>query len=475
MPNYYSIKFGVGIADANAGRTTTLPTGAYTAANSYPSVYDLFNTRTGTTAPVAGDILLMPNGTTETWAVNRVLGLTDGVILASTKAALRQDYEAGAIIQTTASANLNIHKDTTSGINSTLRGVTLEANDKLTLGTSTNNHTTIEDCTLELTAANDLFSYLYDGGSGTFKDVDFKNADTTSNGMFKPTNGFKLKIQGGSIDNSRLFDDIEMSGNGGCHIEIDNMDLSLHDTNKEMFHDIRISDDIIIAKVSRCKIPAAYSLVSITTLRTFEIDFLSCDSGGGYYYFEYNRPEGVVKQVTDNYRDSGSEYDPNNTSHFSAEILTNDNVVEFSNPLSVKLIPAIKIDLTSATAADRTLTMEILQTNSGATPTSLTDKQLRFKAIRPAVTDLALGVEQVSYKTTEKDILDTGTTLDTSTEVWTDTGSNPVEQKTEIVLAQNTGIGMDSAIIEIWVECSVDVTTRDSGNGRIFVDLLLDE
>jgi len=476
VPNYYSIKFGVGTADADEGRTTSAPTGAYTAANSYPSVYDLFNTVSGHTAPVPGDILVMPNGTTETWAGNKVLGITDGITLVSTKAALREDSEAGAIIQTTAGGDLGIFANV-DGVEIIITGVSFISNDKLNITSNNNNRITIQGGTIEFTTAstNDYISMPSKGSLQNYNNVDFKHLVTSSGGVFLPTTAATININGGSLDDSRLIYSTNVTGNGGFEMNINNFDMSLHDTTLPMFNFFYSSTQKALVNISRSKIPASsFEFVdNSNTLANYKVDVWSCDNGSGYHYFEYNRPEGRVKESETVYRTAGDLYDKDiSTTHFSAEYQPNSNVVLFSNPLSPRPIKTLKLDLSSAV----TLRFFILQQDASATPDKLTHGNVQLRAVHPDTTDTALGVtvNTGEEEATPITVLNAGAAdnLDDSTEAWTGSSGNVVKQQIEITIPQNAQTGMDKAVVEFWLDVSIDLDTPST---ELFIDTLPDD
>lgn len=228
-----------------------------------------------------------------------------------------------------------------------------------------------------------------------------------------------------------------------------------------------IVSEIINIAISRIKINAATSISDGSPFMSQSvIDAYSVDTGSGYHYFESLRYSGKWLESLTSYRDNGSLYDNNNSSsHYSCEVQTNANVVEFSNPLKVKL-PAKKVDLTAGAV---TLTVHIIQRNGTVVPTNLNDKNCILRAIAPDSTDTALGVE---YKSSTKDILSTATDLSASTEVWTTPadGANEVKQQVSVTIPQNTQPGMDGAIIQLYLDVSKDLVNEDSGAGEIFVD-----
>ena len=192
----------------------------------------------------------------------------------------------------------------------------------------------------------------------------------------------------------------------------------------------------------------------------------SCDSGSGYHFFYYENYYGKWLESLTSYRDNGSLYDINNSSsNYSCEVQTNANVVEFSNPLEVKL-PAKKVDLTAGAV---TLTVHIIQRNGTVVPSNLTDMNCILRAVAPDTTDTTLGVE---YKSSTKDILSTATDLPASTETWTTPadGANEVKQQVSVTIPQNTQPGMTSAIVQLYLDVSKNLVNEDSGAGEIFVD-----
>jgi len=226
--------------------------------------------------------------------------------------------------------------------------------------------------------------------------------------------------------------------------------------------------------ISRCKVNSSFNLFSATgTIFSGEIDAWSIDNGSGCHYFEYIRREGKVLESEAVYRTDGDIYDKDiSTTHFSAEYQPNSNVVLFTNPLSPRPIKTLKLDLSAAV----TLRFFILQQDASAIPDKLTHGNVQLRAVHPDTTDTALGVtvNTGEEEATPVTVLNAGSAdnLDDSTEAWTGSSGNVVRQQIEITIPQNTQTGMDKAVVEFWLDVSVDLDTPST---ELFIDTLPDD
>jgi len=255
---------------------------------------------------------------------------------------------------------------------------------------------------------------------------------------------------------------------GGAVIRHKNSDLS-------MFNEILGSDNESGAKfeLTRCILHAD------CVLNTFPdgisqgsgyIKMTSCDTGSGYHYFYTENYYGKAFESETIYRDDGDTYDPDDSaSNFSTEFQPNSNVVEFSNPLSVRICTK-KLNLNTGA---KSLRFFMMQQGSG-TPADLTDKNCILRAIHPDTADTALGVEVRSFASgAAKDILDAGVDYTNNSEAWTgiDGGADQTYQQIDITIPGNTEAGMDNAVVEFWLDLSIDL---DTPSIEFFIDTLPD-
>jgi len=181
----------------------------------------------------------------------------------------------------------------------------------------------------------------------------------------------------------------------------------------------------------------------------------------------------VVLESETVWRTAGALYDKDIlTTHFSAEYQPNSNVVLFANPLSPRPIKTLQLDLSGG---DVILTVELLQQNVSAPPLRLTHGNVQLRTVQPDSPNTALGVTVSSGDQEMPPItaVNAGSAdnLDDSIESWDGSGllANVTKQSISVTVPQNTGVGMDKAIIELWLDVSVDL---GAVNAELFIDTL---
>lgn len=237
----------------------------------------------------------------------------------------------------------------------------------------------------------------------------------------------------------------------GCNIDFENTDLNGCTNLGWAASDIDAQNQNVTYK--RC-IAGTNATVdtSVGINGNANIDIWSLKRGttDSYHYFESVYKDcGKVQEDTTVVRTGGATYYGSN--QFSAKFLPNANVVELTKPLKF-MLKAPTIDLSGASGA--TLTAHILLQDSAGTPISLTDMNCILKAVHPDSTDTSLGVTVLS---TTKDVLDTPADLSTETVTFTDTSGTTKQHTIAVTIPQNTATGMDEAILELWLELSIDL------------------
>ena len=109
MTAYYYVKSG-GSATADAGRATTARTGSFAtmgASAYYDSIYDVFNGGVPSTAPVAGDVIIVSNSHSKSYTATTSVTVVDDVYIFSVDDANADTYSAGASEYTTGNYQLN--------------------------------------------------------------------------------------------------------------------------------------------------------------------------------------------------------------------------------------------------------------------------------------------------------------------------------------------------------------------------------
>ena len=431
-----------------------------TAANCYANVVDAI-TYGGLTA---GDFIVSSDLDNESFVGATTIVYPDGcshICVSDTDGSV---LSSGAKISTDVGSNLLLDNTNQDGGKIYFYGITFIPGNDL-YPTALGIKATYDKCTFYTgPAAYDNIRFAYNGIYAVLNDctvvLQDPDAYVSLAGAAKVTCN-KLNIVQDPLQNYVF----RNNAGGGFHLNIENTDMSQLTLAQGFIRSNLDNGDVTDVKIIRCK-TGTYDIMYLGDRPMLFVDIHASDTGSGYHYFKSQRKEGDFLESLTAYRNGGSLYDINNaSSNYSCEVQTNANVIEFSNPLEVKL-PAKKVDLT---AGPVTLTVHIIQRNGTVVPTNLNDKNCILRAVAPDSTDTALGVE---YKSSTKDILSTATDLPASTETWTTPadGANEVKQQVSVTIPQNTQPGMTSAIVQLYLDVSKDLVNEDSGAGEIFID-----
>jgi len=489
VPNYAYVKKGFGICATDVV-FTSLVTDAFEAGGGdlvEGNVYDTIDdARTNATSLGQGDFILSSNASSEdTAGANVTVELPDGVTLASVDDQNPELLLANSIVDTSDGVYdivLMGNGAADDSVNN-FEGMTFKSGDDIQFNQPGTRYN-LNNCELELASSTnaDIMKCTVDGIN-----INIANSDIIFNDRLQ-----YFSIQGGAsvvldnvnitnIDavNEQAANLVNIGGVGGATLLVKNTDLTSlpnFKADKRLIAPIDKNRDIVEIDFIRCVLdPDNINDQPSFAQRGSRIDCYSCDTGSGYHYFDYRRYTGIVKESTTIWRTAGDIYDKDiSTTHFSAEYQPNSNVILFTNPLSPKPIKTLKLDLSGG---DVVLTVELLQQNASAAPTKLTHGNVQLRAVFPDTTDTALGVTVSSgdQETTPIDVLNAGSAddLDDSTETWGGTGILATEkltrQKISVTVPQNTETGMDKAVVELWLDVSVDL---DAVSAELFVDTL---
>jgi len=395
---------------------------------------------------------------------NKTYTLPDGMELISVNRST-DAYEVGASI--TSNGSYDMILTALLDKKASIHGVKFSAGDDLTLSYNARSMITCYDCESLITGHSDADSIYISGANAAVKIVGGKLNVTETSQQISIAEGVKI-----------IFDDVEFGANLQKIMQLYNTSRVGSFTFKNSTFlasqiNAGTTAGVAILEMIRCKIPSTYNFDNVTARALGSYDLYSCDTGSGYHHFDYGRLEGKVLESEAVWRTDGDIYDKDiSTTHFSAEYQPNSNVVLFTNPLSPRPIKTLKLDLSGG---DVVLTIELLQQNASVAPLKLTHGNVQLRVVYPDITNTALGVTVSSgeQETTPITVLNAGSAdnLDDSTETWGGTGllTDVTKQKISVTVPQNTQTGMDKAVVELWLDVSVDL---DAVSAELFVDTL---
>jgi len=436
-------------------------TGGANDGSSWADAYlDLNTALTDATDPIAeNDVVWFASVHDEQNAVDINFILPNGTVYISVDKT-DDSYAPGAKIVGTGTNNSIYFKGTVDGVVVKFKGIFKTLGDNSGVTNASSNYT-FEDGEITMTSVTyqDVFSVSVDGIVLTLKNYTFSLGAKPA---LKVSNGSFLTLDDATIETTtRTGSPILMQGNGGSSLLVKNSDLTAIVLDAYPFIGVLgVTSDICKIELSRCLLPASFTLLDTTTsLVNLYADLYSCDTGSGYHYFESYRYEGKVYENTTVKRTGGANYD--GTNGFTASVTPNSNVIEFVNPLLYRL-KTPTLDLSGGTT---TLTVHILLQDSAGTPVSLTTKNCRIKVVYPDATDTVLG--KTVYSNPTEDILSIGSALDIEgTPTFTGTSGTTKQHYLSVDIPQNTATGMDEAVCELWLEVSKDLST---GTTEMFV------
>ena len=454
MAAYYYVKSG-GTATGDGGRTTSMRTGTWSATAS--EYYDNISDATGaTTAPTAGDFIIVSAAHIHDYNATTTLTIPDGVKIICVFNSNQDTVSSGALEKTDLSGSILYLKGSADGDMVYSNGVDFTANNQIGLVYNDHGHGYYRNCTIktDTNVADDWVQLNY-SQYGVYTILENVTLTFLSSHLgLRLGYGSHGLIKSCTVTSGSSF--LDSGGLGGLSATAIGCNLSAMDSGTTLLHaGGDDTGDTSHLEMIRCKLPATYNILESSLISHATRGHLrGCDAGDGYHFFHYEDICGEVLESTTVYRTGGATYD--GTNGFSVEYQPGSNVKAFIEPLSYKL-GEYEIDLSTDQA---TFTFHFVLQDTVA-PTGLTDHECWIEIIYPDATDNALGKQKLSRSSDE---LDTPTTLTTSTESWTGTTGNTTKQKVSATIPAATG--MTKAPITVYLHVAKDLVT---GSDEMFV------
>ena len=399
MAYFYIKSTGTAGATTDAGRFTSLQTGAFTDATSYASLADARNAGKPN-PPAPGDFYLISDGTTLTVADIVPAAGDDGVSIVSVADLNRDQYSQGATLSSTVDLD-----PAAENISLKWHGIKFDVGDDADMAKN-GYHGFYEDCIFDFpNTTNDAPTFAAGShGLSHFKGGEFNLTAASGSGI--ALGGSTHVLFDGVTNNTGAARAALVTGLGSTrnHLEMRNMDLGeFISINGDLIEDNLPATGSLKVDLHRCKLPSGFGLFAGTTADAiwFEVNMTACDQTDGYHYFFHQNPLGETEEDLVQYLND--TYDGVN--EFSAKVSTTA-LASKGQPYKFKLASIPNVDLATA---NKTLSVEL----SG--PAGLTDSEVWIEAVVNDDTDEAQGQ---SFDSRPTDILSAGTALTSSSEVW---------------------------------------------------------
>ena len=331
---YYYVKKG-GAALGDAGRSATKRTGSFAAMGTsayYDSIYDVFAGGVPTTAPAAGDLILVSALHAKTYATNVTFGVSGFVDLYSVSDANADTYSKGASERITSGNHLTLFADSNACNYS--KGIDFQSGYNLNVCAGAYSSATLEDCELTIINGGNRYLYASSGFGGYLKlvgvELNFSGANQGINIQKASVIAENISLTGVAVNH--LFTGADYTS-GAATLSDSSLPSGIA-TAIFNYTGTRAHSPVVI---ERCVLPAALPLVD--TFDAFLVELVArnlafSNNPDTYYHFESHSRVGISSTETAIYRTAGADYD--GTNGFSTEIISNANT-SFSNPLRVEI------------------------------------------------------------------------------------------------------------------------------------------
>lgn len=390
---YYYIS-STGTATGDAGRFTSLQTGAFTNATSYAT---LIAARAATTAPVAGDYYLFPD--TGSLSINNdiLTSADNGIVLVSVDVNNRNIYKAGFTFTSTQDLDPR-----GIDVSATFRGITFDPGDDSDwVGNA--GASIFFDCTasMPITSADPM---RVGGGNGItiFEDCQLDLHNRGDNMIICSEDLIMDNCTMTTTADEDLFTGI----GGSTDIHLKNTDLTQFIlANGSLIQDAMSTSKVVQVNLHHCKLPTGFSLFAASgTAGYLEANITACDQTDGYHYFFHQTLQGQAEEDTTQYlTTSDAKYD--GTNRFSVQVDTTARC-NVGLPYKYHIASLAAIDLATA---NQTVSIELTG------PAGLTDVDVWIECVYNDDTDEALGAKADSRPAA---LFATGTALTSSSAVW---------------------------------------------------------
>lgn len=451
---FYYIKSG-GTATGDSGRTTTARTGAFPSMGAgayYDSLKDIFqdSATTGNTKLSTGDSVRCSDlhnkiytGSTDI-GINIVSANNQYIDITSVDDANCEEYKPGAHEENT-TGSLTLYSSSIEKPMATFNGMSFKSTDDTVFLGSNECINYFNDCILESGEYIDFGK----GGETLLNDCDLIMVD----GLNVDTGAVPIDITGGSITSVvRIF-----YYNGSYRLNGVDLSNSTAGISLITLSGATGSCDIVLTD---CKYPANYNFSSGTQYpHGFRMSGTSYQPGNSNSYFQWM--SGCLTETsTAIYRNGGST--DRDGVNFSSDITTYTDLSSDKRRFFKVKLGTYSIDLTSP----NTLTFHIMQQNSGGAPAGLDDQNCWVELHQNDTTDTELALIKKSNDSIT--VLDTATTLTTSTETWEGVGAESTANQTKQQLTVTTSAigGLTNGNVTAYLYIAKDIS---SGSDELFV------
>lgn len=453
---FYYVKHN-GTATGDAGRYASKQTGSFAGLGTSGYYASVAAAVAATTAPVAGDYVLVSSSHVQNVAVGQLyITVPTGVVVICVSDAAIDTMSEGAVFDT-ASGNVYAGTDGAGGFVA-YYGLTIKPEDDFILGTTAAaSEISLNNCVIDFSLASqfsDNIASPLDGALVTLRDCNIKPTDTTGVAAFALQSGAIVSWFGGTLQSvtnptEYLLDPL---GTGGCSLLLDSVDLSAHSGIQLMDSQSGASEDSNTLTLRNCKLPASYTLAA--TMQEGSWVLLENCHSSGKYASAFMNYVGSFDTSTLNTRTGGATVDGQLISY---DVATTTHAVKGFVAFRFK-IGAVKADFSTA----KTLTVHVMHDSQGnGTSSDLTDVDAWLEAYVP----ISGGPQRKFYTNRNSNPFEvTGTDhADESSETWTTTGiTTPVKQSLSITTAG----GDDDGIADVWFCLSIPSISA----GDVFVD-----